>query len=181
MPYHHISDTQRLQCHTHYNAAGYRTVGLQYGNTTASYTLLSLHGTCNCNTITLVNTASAACWSTSNKSKLIAIIQFAGLAVLVQKLSLRSNQFSRASIRTGPWRIWSSSANKPTQKRRTAVSHESFDHVNEIMMYPKGNKFLIDIFPSRYYLTNYFSCFTVWCSIVYCKIVICSLVLILTM
>jgi len=69
----------------------------------------------------------------------------------------------------------------PPQKRRTAVSHESFDHVNEIMKYPKGNKFLIDIFPSRYYLTTFFPCCTLRYSIVYCKMFICSLVLILTM
>jgi len=91
-----------IHCHKHFNAAGYCTAGLEYGNTTPSYTLHFLQRTCNCNTNTSVNTASAACWSTSNESKLIAIIQFTGLAVLVQKLSLRSNQFSRSSIRAGP-------------------------------------------------------------------------------
>ena len=69
----------------------------------------------------------------------------------------------------------------PQKKRRTPVRHESFDHVNEVMKYPKGKKFLIDIFPSRYYLTTFFSCCTLTYNTVYSQIFIWSLVLLLTM
>jgi hypothetical protein len=64
-----------------------------------------------------------------------------------------------------------------------AANQEQSDRVREMIInYPKGNKFLIDIRPFCYYLTQNF--LFMLCSMVkymYCKIFSCRLVCILKM